>query len=437
MYMITLRINNSYSQIIGLDNQQHKALRQILSYEIDPQAAYFSSNRFNTRKFLIDNKGSFPSGLLSLVTRYLRLNSLKCSTIDDRKVPTRVVALNGKFAHKPYKAQSEAVDTAIIQKQATISMCTGSGKSNVIAMLINKLKLRTLVVVPNLELKRQLTESLEATFGKTKYIVVQNIDSAGLANARDFDCIIIDEAHHAAAKSYIKHNKVNWTGIYYRFFLTATPMRTKTEENILLQSIAGQVAYELSYKKAVSLGIVVPVEAYYVQLDKVKTDAYTWQQVYKELVVEHKVRNQLISDLIVRLSSAGLSTLCLVKEIRHGENISAMSGIAFVNGQDEVSRSLIGQFSRGEIKALIGTEGVIGEGVDTKACESVIIAALGKAAGAFQQKVGRAIRTYPGKESAKVILIKDSSHKHTLNHFNAQKKILIDVYGVEPVELDV
>ncbi len=434
--MITLKINNSYSQIIGLDANHHKALRQILSYEIDSQAAYFSNNHHNTRRYLIDNRGNFASGLLPLVSRYLRLNALNVSTIDDRVKPKGKLPLTGKFNHKPYRVQQEAVDNAIIQEQGTISMCTGSGKSNVIAMLIDSLKLKTLVVVPNLELKRQLTESLIEIFGDSRYITVENIDSASLATIKGYDCIIIDEAHHAAAKTYIKHNRTNWNGIYYRFFLTATPMRTKTEENILLQSIAGQVIYELPYKKAVKLGIVVPVEAYVVNLPKVKTDAYTWQEVYSELAVNNKYRNEVIAGLIKVFSSRKLSTLCLVKEIRHGENISAISGAPFVNGQDEDSRSLIGQFNARKLIALIGTEGVIGEGVDTKSTEFVIIAALGKAKGAFMQKVGRAIRTYPGKESAKVILFCDKSSKHTYSHYKAQVKILEEEYGCTPVELD-
>jgi superfamily II DNA or RNA helicase len=109
-----------------------------------------------------------------------------------------------------------------------------------------------------------------------------------------------------------------------------------------------------------------------------------------------------------------------------------MTGIPFANGQDEESRDFIRQFNSGGIKALIGTTGVLGEGVDTKPCEIVIIACLGKAKSAFMQQVGRAVRTYPGKESAKVVIIKDASHKFLSRHYAAQVAILKEEYGVTP-----
>lgn len=436
--MIILRINNSYSQITGLDSQQHKALRAILSYEIDSSAAYFSNNRFNTKKYLIDNKGSYPSGLTPLVTRWLRLNALKASIIDDRILPVGKVALKGKFAHKPYKSQQDAVHNAVIHGQGTISMATGSGKSNVIAMLIDQLKLRTLIVVPNLELKRQLTQSLLEVFGDLSHITVENIDSAALTfDQTKYDVLIIDEAHHGAAKTYQNLNKLKWNGIYYRFFLTATPFRNNKDENLLFQALAGQVIYTLGYKKAVREGYVVPVEGYYIDLPKIKTDAYSWAEVYSELVVNNASRNEIIANLVGQLSANRISTLCLVKEIKHGNKLSELSGAPFANGQDEDSRQFIRHFNSGGLMAVIGTTGVIGEGVDTKPCEYVIIAGLGKAKSAFMQQVGRGIRRFEGKESAKIILIRDPSHKFTLRHFNEQKKILLEEYGVEVVKLEL
>ncbi len=77
------------------------------------------------------------------------------------------------------------------------------------------------------------------------------------------------------------------------------------------------------------------------------------------------------------------------------------------------------------------------EGVDTKVCEVVVVAGAGKAKSQFMQACGRAVRNYPGKESAKIIIIKDKSHKYLLRHYAAQSKILLDEYGVKPVRLKV
>jgi superfamily II DNA or RNA helicase len=248
--------------------------------------------------------------------------------------------------------------------------------------------------------------------------------------------LIIDEAHHAAARTYQNLNKKVWDGIHYRFFLTATPFRNDPEETLLFEGIAGQIIYQLTYQKAIAKGYIVPIEAYYIEIPKQKTNAYTWREVYDELIVNHKIRNETIANLMISLHESGASTLCLVKEIAHGEILADLTGAGFANGQDDDTRDLITAFNRVKIKTLIGTTGILGEGVDSKPCEYVIIAGLGKAKSAFMQQVGRSVRTYPGKESAKVILIKDTSHKFLSKHFREQCAILKDEYNIIPIKLE-
>ncbi len=339
------------------------------------------------------------------------------------------------FMIKLYPAQKKAVAALVENHTGIISMPTGSGKSLVIFAIIKALSVRTLVVVPSLEIKKQLLAGLKENFADMSNIAVENIDSKVLEASTGYDLLIIDECHHTAAKTYQTLNKRVWQGVYYRAMLTATPFRNQKAETMLFEGLAGKVIYQLSYKEAVAAGYIVPVEAYYIELPKVETDAVTWHQVYNQLVVDNTERNLQISALILRLQKAGISTLCLVKEVAHGTILADMTGLPFIHGQDEESRDYVRQFNSGEIKVLIGTEGILGEGVDTKPCEFVVIAGLGKAKSQFMQKVGRAVRKYPGKESAKVILIKDRSHRFTLKHFNKQVTILKDEYGVKPIKL--
>ncbi len=79
----------------------------------------------------------------------------------------------------------------------------------------------------------------------------------------------------------------------------------------------------------------------------------------------------------------------------------------------------------------------MGEGIDSRPCEFVVVAGLGKAKSAFMQQVGRAVRTFPLKETAKVFLFRDTSHKWCLKHFNEQVKILREEYGVEIKKMEV
>lgn len=426
--MVTITLGNSYSKITGLSIKEEKGLKEVLSYTIGGSAAYFSGYGIR-RKSLLGKKGDFATGLRSRVVTYLVKNNIDFET----KYLTEPRL--GPYQDFPsaYTWQNKALERAVSHGRGTISAATGSGKSRVIYMIAKRFALKTLVIVPSLEIRKQLSETLK----DLKNVRVENIDSTALRTLMDFDVLIIDEAHRVAAKTYQKLNKTAWTGIHYRFFMTATPFRNDTEETLLFESIAGQVIYQLDYKTAVKEKYISPVEAYYLDIPKQSTDAYTYAQVYSELVVNNEIRNQMISFLLLQLNACRVSTLCLVREVAHGKILSGITGLPFVSGADDESRDYIGQFNSGRLKALIGTTGVLSEGVDTKPCEYVIIAGLGKAKSQFMQQVGRSVRTYPGKESAKVVIFKDKSHKFTLRHYNEQKRILVAEYGVAPIKLDL
>lgn len=413
-------------------------MRKLLSYKVDFATARFIPNPANRVKHLIDLKGNFPTGLLPRVEAFLKSNRIEYKRIN--KAPKHLnhlplPTLAGTHP-TPYLEQLEAVQKALELGRGIITMPTGTGKSLVIALICAEGSCRTLIVVPTLELKTQLQETISKFFIDPINITIENIDSPKLQKIGDYDTLIIDEAHHVAAKTYQKLNKRCWNGISRRFFFTATPFRNNTEETLLFEGIAGQVIYSLSYPQAVKKGYIVPVEAYYYNVEKTAPEGYTYAQVYKELVSTKLPRNELIVSIITQLWSRDKFCLCLVKEIAHGNILSQMSGIPFANGADEDSRQWIKTFNEGRLKCLIGTTGILSEGVDTKPTEYVIVAGLGKAKSNLMQMIGRAVRRYEDKESAKIILFKDKSHKWTLKHFNEQCKIIREEYGTNPVCLE-
>jgi superfamily II DNA or RNA helicase len=425
-----LIIQNSYCTIedMTLHVYQELKLRMVYQSENDYHRGYFN------KQYLITKRGEFPTGLLNIFLDYIKRKNIPVKIVDQRVKPKSSLELNFNLGFAPYKEQMDASQIALMKHRGIISMPTGTGKSAVIALIINKLKVPTLIVVPSLELKSQLGNSLKQIFGVNHHIRVENVDALNPDETYNYDCLIIDEYHHSAAKTYRKLNKQAWSGIYYRFGLTATPFRNKSEENILLKSILSDIIYQLDYKTASKKGYITPVEGYFITVPpKRHVEGFTWQEVYKELVVNNTVRNRLIERLIQNLKNE--PTICLVKELDHGNQISTFTKVPFVNGQDNSSRIGIDLFNTGRIKQIIGTTGVLGEGVDTKPAEYIIIAGLGKSKNQFMQNVGRGVRTYPNKESCKVIIFKDTSHKWTKKHFAEQVKILKTEYGCIPVEI--
>ena len=185
----------------------------------------------------------------------------------------------------------------------------------------------------------------------------------------------------------------------------------------------------------------MPIEAFSYEVPKKKTDGYSWKEVYSDLVVHNDPRNELIASILATLIDNRKSTLCLVKEIAHGEQIQKLLAargyaVPFIKGENTDNRIKILEFNLGDEICVIGTTGVIGEGTDTKPAEYIIVAGLGKSKPAFMQQCGRGVRRFKDKESAKVILFKDSSHRWAKAHYAAQKKILEDEYGVAIVKVD-
>lgn len=411
-----------------------------MSYRV-PSMGVVNYKDPRSKRHLMTKRGDFPTGLLYIAWRFFAAERIKPEIKDRRFAPIRrSKPLQMTLAVTPYPEQEKAAYHAYICKRGIIVMPTGMGKSLVAALIVDRLQVNTIIVVPSLEIKSQLTASLASIFGSRhvgdegKAIWVANVDSLDPKKpAKGYDCVIVDEFHHSGAETYQQLNKYAWAGVYYKIGLTATPFRSQDHERLLLESVLSKTIYKVDYQHAVAKGYIVPMEAYYVELPSRKTEGYNWQAVYKELVTENSYRNEVIVQLLDNLNAAGLSTLCLVKEIKHGQALQ----YPFANGQDKESKGLIKKFNARKLSVLVGTTGVLGEGVDTKPAEYIIVAGLGKSRNSMMQQFGRGFRRHPGKDSCKIIIFKDNSHRWTKAHFKEQCKILKEEYAIVAVKLDL
>jgi len=445
MSKIKLIIGNSESKIENLPKEHHKPLKELLSY-IPASQTYGSSYRFTPKRCLIDKAGIFPSGLQYIIESYFKMVGLKYQIQSLRRLPEAISDYPINLPCTPYTEQEEAANACLNATRGIVVAPTGMGKSIIAALIISKVKVKTLLVVPTVELREQLTKSLSQYFSTTKCgricdnpdIAVENVDALDPNKIlTDYHCVIIDEFHHSGAKSYRKLNKKAWKNVYFKFGLTATPFRSQDRERLLLEGVLSKVIYSVDYYKAVSKGYIVPIEAYYYEVPQSDTSGLknNWHSVYSALVTNNGGRNALIGDILRGLKEAKIPTLCLVKEITHGEALRNNGEFYFANGENSDTPHLIKLFNSEKLTTLIGTNGVIGEGIDTKPAEFIIIAGLGKSKNAFMQQVGRGLRVHKEKTSCKIILFKDNSHKWTKRHFAEQVKILREQYGISPEKL--
>ncbi len=144
------------------------------------------------------------------------------------------------LAIKPRVYQSESIVSWLKHEgRGVVVLPTGAGKTVVALMAIERLAVRTLVVVPTIELLTQwrvgiierlgLTEEQVGIVGGGQRLVrditVITFDSAAMPNRHldGFGLLIVDEAHHLPAAHY--RQIVKKVGAPYRLGLSATPER--------------------------------------------------------------------------------------------------------------------------------------------------------------------------------------------------------------------
>lgn len=445
--MIRVTVGNSLSSITGLTVDQMTALRKELSYLESIQGGY---RKFQQKRiYLIDRRsGVYGSGLGYIVDAFIAKHKLTVERVDTRIRPTPMDDWpKMSLPYTPYPEQVEAAEACRTNHIGVITAPTALGKSAIIALITEAIKVPTIIVVPSLNLKIQLIATLSDAYGEKyvgpmkdrKLIAVENIAAKCLNKTPlAYKCLIVDEVHHSGAETYRKLSAKAWGHIFYRFGLTATFFRSQENQRLLLESFLSNVIYEIPYDVAISKGYLCPVEAYYIEIPptKIKGKDDSYRSVYNELVVENKVRNQIISDLMVRLSIAKKSTLVLVKQVNHGTYLTNDGAFLFANGENKETDDLIARFNKREIDTLIGTS-VIQEGTDTKPAEYIILAGLGKSKNLLMQVFGRGFRLHPSKTSCKIIIFLDRSHLWTVRQFKVQRKILKEEYGCVLTEIKI
>ncbi|MFW5799522.1 MAG: DEAD/DEAH box helicase [Spirochaetota bacterium] len=156
---------------------------------------------------------------------------------------------------EPYPYQKEALNHWLKNKgRGVVVLPTGSGKSYLATLSIEKVQRSTLLIVPTIDLMNQWYDTLKSTFDVDigliggGYHEIQNLtittyDSAyihmeKLGNL--FGFLIFDECHHLPGETYSLSSSFSIAP--FRLGLTATPERTDGLEH-MLNELIGKTVY--------------------------------------------------------------------------------------------------------------------------------------------------------------------------------------------------
>lgn len=452
---------NDLIKITGFNNHIESMLSRLLTYtdkSKEYQLRRAQRNRFFTRDLieqlsqevngcLLENNGQeliVPSGFFNDVLDLIK-------DYEDRRhdtgkiVPLPWASSTYSFQLRPY--QEEAVEAAVNNWRGIVNFATGLGKTKTAIGLIRRLKRKTLVVCPNRSIANQFYAELVAAFGAHqvgfvgdgKYkpstitvgiakSVVNKLDK--IKKEWDLGMVIVDEVHRIAATTFFSIAK-ELSGVGRFYGLSATAYRSDGKD-VFIHAGCGPILVERDVKWGVANGwLAKPIFI----MRKIITGAKDYKddklKNYKAHVLRSDITNQRIIADAKAFIANGKQTLILVDQIEHGRYLADTLEIPFATGEDGNADELIEDLNSRKIIGLIATDGVVGEGVDTRTVEVLILANFIAAKGAVMQAVGRALRIVDNKTSA-IILdydLVDSTmlHRHAGQRLKIYKDITKDV----------
>ena len=317
---------------------------------------------------------------------------------------------------RPY--QEEAVDLMLNNYRGVVNFATGLGKTLVATHLVQRYKKKTLVICPSDSVAKQFYEQFIECFGKKKVGFygggkkqISDI-TVGIAASvskyvsefqkADLGLVIFDETHHTPASTFFGIAE-GLRNVGKVFGLTATDYRSDGKD-IAITGGCGHVLIRRDIKWGVDNGYLA--EPYFI-VRQIATGGRDFKddklKSYKEHVLNNKTMKDRIESDARSMMAAGKAVLILVDEVAHGEELSKALGIPFATGLDKKSQSYVTQLNNHEIQGLVGTDGKIGEGSDTKNVDVLILANFVASKGPVIQCIGRALRRQGTKTKAIIL----------------------------------
>lgn len=340
----------------------------------------------------------------------------------------------------PRPAQEEAL-TALKEtvsegyNKAMVVMATGLGKTYLAAFFAKKYK-RVLFIAHREEILKQARKSFEKVLGISgglyygmekqpdKPLIFASIYTLSIQEhlerfAKDeFDLIIVDEFHHAAAKSYRKI--LDYFEPEFLLGLTATPERTDGQNVFALCD--GNVAYEINFIEAIQRGWLTPF-TYYGVKDDIDYSSIRWlgQRYDQEQLLFEQLQEDRAQKIFVEWNRLKQTrTLGFCSSIEQADFLAnyftdkGIKAISLTSQTRDISREeAIKKLENLEIE-IIFTVDLFNEGVDIPLVDTLLFVRPTESLVIFTQQIGRGLRKHASKDSCVIIdLIGNYRHADT------------------------
>jgi superfamily II DNA or RNA helicase len=355
--------------------------------------------------------------------------------------------------------QKKAIHASITQGRGMIILPTASGKTLVMAGLIknitrllNKENLKTMVIVPSIQLVEQTCgdfleyglENITKWSGNNKPDFSKNIIVAGtqillskssdLSILNDIDLFLCDEAHGIRRGNNI--NKIfSLLKTPHLFGFTGTmPPSLIDQWNIVGKF--GPINYE---EKTIDLKNQTYISNFHVIILKIKhsnipvfNDFSNPTLPYQEeldFLINSDYRNGIIVNLALKMPN---NTIIMADRIQHGLLLEAKlkelnkdnRRIFFIRGSTEMEEreTIRSVMNDNNDIIVIAISKIFSTGINIPNLHNVIFGSAGKAKIKIMQSIGRALRLHPTKKTANIFDVADNT-KYGKMHLKERKKL--------------
>ncbi len=258
---------------------------------------------------------------------------------------------------------------------------------------------------------------------------------------KDFDYIIVDEAHHYQAKTFKK--VANYFKPKFLLGLTATPHRKDGKK---IMEVCGNIIYESKTKDAINKNLLSKIVYYCVDNDIDFSDIEWNGYKYDEKDLNRKICIEEYDNAILKEYSEVAKrkynkqkTICFCPTVRHAhrmkevfeENNIKSSVLTGTNKDRTVSTSktlrkkTIEEFKNGDSE-IIFVRDLFNEGIDIPNADCVMMLRPTFSHTIFTQQIGRGLRKADGKNNLLVLDFTGNARRCDINF-----EVLIDMIDVD------
>lgn len=376
--------------------------------------------------------------------------------------------LGGGENMKLRKYQIEAVEAMLAFDKCLCVAPTGSGKTVMIGAILEHLSERTLIIVTQSKLKKQMADTIrqfdlpepvilnnkKPESGLITIATWQSLASKKAVIPEGINCIISDEAHHISNMTIYGHI-VNMIGPKYHYAFTATAMRKDGIKELL--KLCNYSRVQIEYEDLYAQHYLHRPQVYFISTGKhynVDDHLNTWQcenfsdeqklGVLKKVVGTDSSRNYHLLRHIysnINTMSGAVHALILSFTVQQSEylyncwtlNYNNAVGINLspylIHGRRGVheKREYFRKIMEADNSITFATQSFLGEGVDIPKLNMLFITTPFGGGAKTIQFAGRILRLHPGKTQVRIYDYYDAMSgigEHWLNARKSQYKKL-------------